>query len=177
MTLSSQPSWQYVREAVDTADSGGDLLGTTNSDWGQRSMARGLDIPGGAKAIILAFIGDHATEPEDGEATIKVSLYRSGGPAQVVQSFDLTVGGQACNFKPRREDANATAKWVDEIVPNASDPASYWISTPEIVGVLDDNVACIAIHTYGAAHMTVEVTALDSGLSLDVLMAPLGELP
>ena len=174
--LSTQPSWQYIREAVAAADSSG-LLDDTNSDWGNRSEERGKAIPSGAKAIILAFIGDHASDPEDGEATIKVSLYRSGGPAQVVQSFDLTVGGQLCNFKPRREDANATAKWVDGIVQNASDPASYWISTPQIVGVLDDNVACIAIHTYGAAHVTVEVTALDSGLSLDALMAPLGELP
>ncbi len=174
--LSSQPSWQYVREAVAAADSTG-LLTTTNSDWGQRSTTRGLAIPGGAKAVILGFIGDHASNPEDGTATVKISLYRSGGPAQIVQSFDLIVGGQKVNFKPRRADANTTAKWVETITPNATDPASYWISDPVIVGVKADNAACIAVKTYGAAYVTVEITALGTGIILDVLMAPLAELP
>jgi hypothetical protein len=45
------------------------------------------------------------------------------------------------------------------------------------VGVLADNVACIALKTYGAAWITAEITVLGTGLILDVLMAPIMELP
>ena len=103
-------------------------------------------------------------------------MYRSGGPAQAAQSFDLIVGGQKVLLKPKRSTANATAKWVETITPYAADPASYWISAPEIVGVKADNAACIAIKTYGAAYVTVEITALSVGLSLDVLMSPVDRM-
>jgi hypothetical protein len=172
----NQMAWEYIREAVTAADSTG-LLTTTNSNWGARPLTRGKSIYPGAVAVLIAFIGDHVTDPEDRTATVKLTAHRSGGPAQVIQSFDIIIGGQKVLKKPGRTAANATAKWAESIVPNATDPASYWISQPEIVGVLADNVACIALKTYGAAWITAEITVLGTGLILDVLMAPIGELP
>jgi hypothetical protein len=176
----SQAAWEYVREGA-AADGGGTLLGTTNSDWGQRAaQGHGLAIPAHARAILLAFIGNHASDPENGTATVKVTFYRSSGPAQLVQSLDLTFGGQRARFKPRRStDSGALAKWAENIIPSAAAPTSYWISDPVIVGAAaaSDNAACVAIKTYGAAYCTVEVTVVSAGITVDVLMAAIDEMP
>lgn len=174
--IPTQAQWSYIREAVSSADSSG-LLTTTNSNWDAKSTTRGMPIPAGAQALQLVFIGDHASDPEDKTATVKVTVYDPDGPAMVVQAFDLTVGGQKVLRKPRRSVANATAKWVETIVPSAADPAHYWFTEPTILGVKTDNVASIAFKTYGAAYMTVEITALAAGLILDVLSRPIDRLP
>jgi hypothetical protein len=166
-----QAGWQYVRQEVAAADST-NLLGGSNSDWGNReARGRGIPILPGTRGIVLAFIGDHATNPNNGTASVKVSLYRSGGPAQAVQSFDLTVGNQLANYKPTGTTKSTTAKWVDTIIPSVATPSNYWLAEPMIFGGLADNVAAIGVKTYGAAFITVEVTALGSGIILDVLMS------
>lgn len=168
----AQTPWKPIRTAVATADSG--PLDASNSDWENRSLTRGCAITPGTQAVLLSFIGDHATDPATKTATVKVSVYRYGGPAQVVQSYDLVVGDQLVVKKPYEADANATAKWVDEIVADDADPAAYYVSSansPEIFGVLTNNVAGVAVKTFGAAWITVEITALAAGLILDVLMA------
>ncbi|MFH0981799.1 MAG: hypothetical protein V2A79_09700 [Planctomycetota bacterium] len=168
-----QAPWDYIRQEVATADASG-LLTTTNSNWDEReTQGRGKAIGPGAKALLLAFIGDHAADPAALTARIKFSIYRSGGPAHVLGTYDIVIGGQAVVLKPRKITANATAKWADTI----TEVSQYWIAAPELVGVLANNVALIAVKTYGAAYITAEITALDAGLSLDVLLAPIDELP
>jgi hypothetical protein len=171
--MNYQRAWEYIRKGVSAADSTG-LLATTNSDWGNREKVnRGHIIPTTAKALLIAFIGDHASDPEDGVATIKLTAYRQGGPAQVIGTYEIVIGGQKVNFRPGYAAATATAKWAETI----TEDSNYWIVAPQIFGVLADNVACLAIRTYGAAYVTAEVTALGTGITLDVLMSPLDDTP
>lgn len=168
-----QAPWEYIREAVAAADSAG-LLATTNSNWDERNTkGRCKRIPHGAKALLITFIGDHATNPEDGTATIKFSAYRSGGPAQVIGTYTIVIGGKLVVMKPGRIVANATAKWAESVVG----VSEYWITAPEIIGALADNVACLAVKTYGFSDITAEITALSAGIILDVLMAPIDQMP
>ena len=168
-----QAPWEYIRQEVAAADATG-LLDKDNSNWDKRNATgRCKRIPHGAKAILIAFIGDHATDPEDGTATVKLTGYRSGGPAQVIGTYAIGIGGQLVAKKPGKTAANATAKWAETI----TETSQYWITAPEIVGVLADNVACIALKTYGFSDITAEVTALGTGLTLDVLMAPIDDMP
>ena len=169
-----QAAWRALRLAVAAADSTG-LLTTTNSNWHARPLTRGTRVPQGAKALLVAFIGDHVTNPEDGTATVKFTAYRNGGPAQTIGTYTLVIGGQKVILKPTdpTKAANATAKWAETI----SQTSEYWVSTPQIIGVLADNVACLAIKTYGAAFIVAEVTALSAGLTLDILMAPIDDMP
>jgi hypothetical protein len=168
----NQAPWKVLRASVAAADSTG-LLTTTNSNWHARPEARGKAIPQGAQALLITFIGDHASDPEDGTATVKLTAYRSGGPAQVVGTYTVTIGGQKVVTNPVTNVAEATAKYAETI----AETSTYWITPPEIVGALADNVACLALKVYGAAFIVAEVTALSAGLTLDILMSPIDQLP
>lgn len=172
----SQQRFTYIREAVAAADSSG-LLTTTNRNWGGRSQTLGKPIPPDTQALELLFIGDHATDPNNLAATVKVWAYPLDGPAHLVKAFDLTVGQCQVVTKPTGNTAAGTAaRWVDTIAPDDADPTNYWADDPYIVGTETDGIASIWFNTYGAAHITVEITALAAGLSLDVLMRPMSGL-
>ena len=167
----NQAPWQVLRAGVAAADATG-LLTTTNSNWDDRPATRGKLIPHGSQAVLLTFMGDHAVDPEDGTATVKLTAYRQNGPAQIVGTYGVTIGGQKVVCNPATGVVEATAKYAETI----TETSTYWITDPEIVGVLTDNVACLAVKTYGAAFIVAEVTALSAGLTLDVLMSPIDNM-
>jgi len=170
-----QAPWEFLRESVAAAESS-NLIVLQNANWDQRAaQSRGAVIPREAQALLIAFVGDEAAaaDPNDNTATVKFWMYRMGGPAQVVGTYTISIGGQLVVQSPRRATARTNAHWADTIAQTSE----YWISTPKITQVVADNVATLYIPTYGAAYITAEVTALGTGLTLDVMMSAINAGP
>ena len=170
----NQAPWRVLRAGISAVDN--PLITTTTGNWDARPLTKGQPIPHGALALFLAVIGDHVTDPEDSTVTIKFTAFRQGGPAQVIGTYVFTIGGQKVTLHPAASPATAstTMKYAENI---AESGVPYWIADPQIVGNLADNMACIALKTYGAAFIAAEVTAIDAGLTVDVIMSPVDNLP
>lgn len=166
-------TWLPIREAVAAADSTL-LLGNTshNTDWDSAPSGRYRDLPAPLSGFYLGFIGNHASDPDAGTATVKVWLYFRDGPAMFGGEFTLTVGKQKVNRFPYpvgtyAKLATTTAKYVDTI----SVTSQRWAKTFTVInGAGDDQMALLSVHGAGACRVLVEVTALSAGLSLTVLM-------
>jgi hypothetical protein len=165
-----QNGYEYIRKVVSAADSS--TLGATNSDWGQRAAySHGIDIPSGTQAVLISVIGNHASDPDDGTASVKFYMYRSGGPAQLVGTWQFTIGDLRCNLKPRDStQQGAKSKWAE----SATLTSQNWISTPLIVGSGTDTCVVLKIPTYGYAYITAEVTAITAAHTVDILMSAVG---
>ena len=171
--ITNQATMHYLREGAG-ADST-NLLGATNSDWGYREVnSRGHYIPSGTKALLFSFIGNHATDPDDGTAQVKFSIYMAGGVAHAVGTYNLVFGDLRCNFKPRRTTATAAKSKYAENITQVSE---NWIATPLISCTGTDTCALIALKTYCAAFITAEILAVSAGITVDVLMKAINELP
>ncbi|MCP4992658.1 MAG: hypothetical protein GY934_02555 [Gammaproteobacteria bacterium] len=165
-----QSGWDFIREGVATADST-NLIALHNAHWRARaSQSRGIAIPRESQALLVAFVGDEAAaaDPNDNTATVKFWMYRTGGSAQIVGTYTISIGGQNVVQGPRRSAARTNAHWADTI----TESSEYWIASPKVTQVYDDNVATLYIPTFGAAYVVAEVTVLGSGLTLDVMMSP-----
>ena len=171
--IANQDTWHYLREGVTTESSG--LLTTTNSDWGYREAnSRGHRIPSGARALLFSFIGNHASDPDDGTAQVKFSIHMAGGVAHAVGTYNLVFGDLRCVFKPRKTTATlAKSKYAESI----AQVSENWIATPQISGVGTDTCALLAVKTYCAAYVTAEILAVSAGITVDVLMKAINELP
>jgi len=154
--------------------------GTTPTKWTNSSVMeewgteRGRLIPVNAETVFLAFMGAHASDPNNGIASIKIYLYRRRGPAMLVGEYDLTVGDQDVIRYPYPPYETVLKKnYVDKIVRVESD----WIQEPQIVGGdTDDGIAMLRIPTFGAEFILVEVDSVGSGIALDVLMSSSAQL-
>ena len=136
-------------------------------EWGTE---RYRDIPPNAVNIFLAFMGAHASDPNDGTASVYIYMYRKRGPAQLVGDYDLIVGDQDVIRYPYAPYEGVLLKnWVDTITINGTSP---WIQTPNIIGsAAAEGIAMLRIPTFGYAGILVEVDAVSSGITLDVLMS------
>jgi hypothetical protein len=175
MMIANQSPWLYLREGI--GEEATDLLGATNSDWGSRDAnSRGREIPSETRALLFSFIGNHATNPDNALAQVKLSMYMAGGVALVVGTYNLIFGDLRCVYKPRRYTDGATgakSKYAEDI----AEVSQNWIATPQISGNGTDTCAILAVKTYCAAYVTAEILSVGTGITVDVLMKAINELP
>jgi hypothetical protein len=170
--LAQQAPPAVLRSGMASADT---PLGVSNSDWGNRPKTKGKQIDVGTRAVLLSFLMTNASDANNKTAQVRILLYRSGGPAQVVGTYDLTCGNQAVNVKPGTNTAVTTSKWVDTIAVNGTES---WIEgATQIVGNLAENVAQLAIKVYGCAFIAIELVSISASTTLDAYIAPIAELP
>ena len=150
--------------------------GTTPTKWTNSSVIeelgteRGRMIPPKTKTLYLAWIMSHASATNNKTATVKLWSYRLGGPALLIGTYDLVCGNMDVVKEPwNGGKATTTKKYVDTITLNA---AGNWYSAPEVVGgVVADNLCLLALYAYGDAYILCEVTALDTGVTLDTIVS------
>jgi len=135
-------------------------------EWGTE---RGRLIPCNAENIFLAFMAAHASDPNNGTASIKIYMYRRNGPAQFVGDYDLVCGDlDVVRYPYPPYEGILKKNYIDTITRRESN----WIQEPEIVGGDSDNgIAMLRIPTHGYEWILVEVDAVGSGITLDVLMS------
>lgn len=155
--------WFKLRDATG-ADSSGTLT-TSNADWDNRPTSRLWYIPQSMSGLYLALIGHHASDPNNGTATVKVWFYRDKGPAEYGGTFVFTIGQQAVVRYPFSPYATtATAKYADTIAITDQ----RWAQTFTVVnGTLgNDQFAYLKVHSDGATAIVVEVTGVSAGLTV-----------
>ena len=159
----------FTATATTPVDDDGNASWETSSvieEWGTE---RFRNIPANASVIYLAFMGAKSDDPNNGTASVFIHLYRKKGPAQLVGDYDLVVGDQDVVRYPYPPYATIAKKnWVDTITINGTSP---WIQDPNSVGNVADGIAMLRIPVFGAAGINVEVDAVGSGITLDVLMS------
>lgn len=157
--------WQLFRDYVNAADN--PLIAAGGIAWTQIPAGTTLGVPYGMQGILLAFIGDHASDPNDLVAVANLWAYRSRGFGQMVGTYTLTVGNLAISQEPwDLGETNATAKYIDSIVE--SDP--QWLSTPKILARAD-HAAIMGITTYDFTTWAIEFSSVGVGLSVATLAA------
>lgn len=134
-------------------------------EWGTE---RGRLIPCNAENVFLAFMAAHASDPNNGTASINIYLYRRNGPAQFVGDYDLICGDlDVVRYPYPPYEGILKKNYIDTITK----VSSQWISDPEIISGGADGIAMIRIPTHGYEWILVEVDAVSSGITLDVLMS------
>lgn len=163
--------WQLFRGYEDTVDAA--LIAATGIAWGQIPAGQAISVPPGMQGILIAFVGDHATDPNNLTAVANLWAYRSRGFGQMVGTYTLTVGNLGISKEPwDLGEVNATAKYVDSIVE--SDP--NWLATPKILGKANQ-CAVMGIKTYDYTTWVIEFSAIDAGLSVAAMAAFIREMP
>jgi len=149
--------------------------GTTPTTWTNSSVVEehGTErfrlIPPNWVNLYLAFMGSHASEPNDGTASVYIYMYKKHGPAQYVGDYNLVVGDMdVVRYPYAPYDGVSLKNWVNTITL----VAEQWIQTPDIIASgTNEGVAMLRIPTFGFYGILVEVDAVSAGITLDVLVS------
>ena len=140
-------------------------------EWGTE---RGRLIPCNAENVFLAFMAAHASDPNNGTASINIYMYRRNGPAQLVGDYDLVCGDLDVVRYPYPPYEGVLKKNYIDTIRRVD---SAWIDGPKVVGGDgNDEIAMLRIPTHGYEWILVEVDAVSSGITLDVLMSSSNQL-
>ena len=148
--------------------------GTTPTKWTNSSImekvgtSRFRRIPPHWHNLYMAFMLAHATTPDDTTASVFIYLYFEHGPAMYVGDYNLTAGDMDVVRYPYSPYEGVLLKnWVNTIAL----VAEQWLQTPDIIASgTNEGVAMLRIPTFGAAGVLVEVDAVGSGVTADVVV-------
>lgn len=153
--------WLKVRDKVAADDTG--TIGVNNADWANRPVARGCRIPQGANKVVLALIGDHASDPDGLTVDLTVWGYAKEGPAHYLHSATWTIGNTKVVREPFYKGVvSAIEKYADTI----SAETERWLENAVAVNSGNNQIAMLVIDVRFLDFLAVEVTSLDEGLSV-----------
>lgn len=165
-TYRLRDEWVKVRDKVATDDTS--TIGATTANWDNFPSARGMSVPQNAVGIVLALIGDHLTNPENGTATLTVWGYAERGPAHFICSAVWTIGATTVVKEPFMNGAaSATEKYADTI----GAITQRWLHQANAFNNEGNNeIAMLRIDAGPVVKIVVEVTGLSVGLSVTPIM-------
>jgi len=141
--------------------------GTRTKEWASRSTTMGRLVPIGSRGIGVSLMGNS----EDKDATITVYIYNERGPAEFVVGATFTIGGQLVVIDPTSPfTALSSYSYADTVtIVDKNWHSDKFGYVPED-GVGNDEIAWILFDGMVGKYIVVEVSALDSGLSIIPIM-------